>query len=151
MIWGMIIIVSAYVDTKDVGVWLGNNLPLIILQLICVLFLMIAGGMWIFHTYLMCNNSTTWEMLKYQSIPYLRGLGIMPTPFDRGVVANVRTMCCTWSFAALFASPPREEEYSAHRVIDWSEWLPKQQTELVNQNSSTTTTTTRTIGTPMVV
>lgn len=50
----------------------------------------------IFHTYLVTNNTTTWEALSWNTISYMR---VWPrkygSPFDQGLSKNIRLYFCT--------------------------------------------------------
>ena len=53
----------------------------------------VCGGLWVLHTYLMCHNLTTWELMGRENITYLAS---MPdNPFDEGCWQNMAYYCCT--------------------------------------------------------
>jgi len=50
--------------------------------------------MWVFHTYLVVTNTTTFEISKGTEVDYLRGTEICDLPFGRGLCGNIKLFCC---------------------------------------------------------
>lgn len=48
-----------------------------------------------YHSFLLWTNQTTWEFNRKTRITYLNGLKPGTRPFDSGVLANIRLLCCT--------------------------------------------------------
>jgi hypothetical protein len=51
------------------------------------LYVVFAGGLWLFHSFLIMANLTTRELMQRGKADYLRG--VKGNPFSRGVVGNV--------------------------------------------------------------
>ena len=74
-------------------VWNDNYASLLALGYFHV-FLVFAGFLLVFHTYLVANGQTTWEVSRERGISYLRNLPRGSKPFDDGVRENIRRVCC---------------------------------------------------------
>ncbi|XP_064649488.1 palmitoyltransferase ZDHHC12-B-like [Lineus longissimus] len=61
--------------------WLSNG--------VCV-----VTGLLCFHSYIMCVNQTTWEMISHSRITYLKHLSWSHNPFHQGYIQNVRDFLC---------------------------------------------------------
>lgn len=60
-----------------------------------ILFLLFVTNLLVFHTFLSCTNTTTWECLSWKKISYMkmwpRRLG---SPFNIGIRNNLKLYCC---------------------------------------------------------
>lgn len=50
--------------------------------------------LFVFHSYLMCTNQTTWESVSRNKISYLKKFSEEINPFHMGYCANVYYFCC---------------------------------------------------------
>ena len=75
-----------------------------------------VGFLFVFHSYLLMNGQTTWEVSVERRVPYLRDLPRGSKPFDEGVVVNVRTACAPsanpkrWRIPSVAAMEARANE-----------------------------------------
>lgn len=74
-------------------VWNDNYASVLALGYFYV-FLIFAGFLLVFHTYLVASGQTTWEVSRERSISYLRNLPRGSHPFDEGVQVNIRRVFC---------------------------------------------------------
>jgi len=75
--------------TVNPFVWLAKNWWVVLLHLGLLVHIVVIGGLWIYHTYLIITAQTTWEHLCRSDIDYLKPFPRTVLPFSRGLRANV--------------------------------------------------------------
>jgi hypothetical protein len=93
--------------------WSSLNLLAIPLGLGIVGATCLPVGLLFFHILLAITNTTSWEWLKRDSIPYLENLPEWYNPFDLGTIRNLKQFCMEINNA--------EEEKSPSWVIEMKE------------------------------
>jgi len=93
IVWSMIIAGSGIFVSQSLD-WILKCGLLIVVEVICVLFIIMPFGLLCFHTYLMSTNQTTWENAKRNKIPYLKDIPESILPFDKGLCTNIKKFCC---------------------------------------------------------
>lgn len=68
-------------------IWIAALLPLVV-------GLVLVGGLFLFHTYLLCTNQTTFEVAARWKVDYLKDLPPNKNPFDQGCTQNLADGCC---------------------------------------------------------
>lgn len=102
-IYGMVVRYQKVSATaRDKGDVRGQQAPLwegqkevnyfdLILLLYAIIFLLLVGGLAIYHTFLVTGNLTTHEEMKRL---YYNSNGESISPFDQGMVGNIKAVCC---------------------------------------------------------
>ena len=77
-------------ETAEASWVVANGLPILVM-IVCVLGLMVLLPLFLFHTYLISANTTTYEVLARDKIWYLQVYPAGVNPFNKGILANLRT------------------------------------------------------------
>ncbi|XP_010266105.1 PREDICTED: protein S-acyltransferase 10-like isoform X4 [Nelumbo nucifera] len=77
---------------------------------ICLIFLLL---LFLFHSYLVLTNQTTYELVRRRRIPYLRGIPERVYPFSKGICRNLYNFCCASSSIYSVEPLPTPEELEA--------------------------------------
>lgn len=88
--------------------WITSNLIPMAALGISLAFLLMVGGLFLFHTYLLCTGQTTHEMVNRDRIRYLRDVPAHVYPFSAGCGGNMQEFCGRGGFPCSGASgrPP---------------------------------------------
>ncbi|XP_051140554.1 protein S-acyltransferase 10 [Andrographis paniculata] len=84
---------------------------LLVALLISLVFLLL---LFLFHSYLVLTNQTTYELVRRKRIAYLRAIPERVYPFNKGICRNLKQFCCTGSCSPYRLDPmPTAEEIEA--------------------------------------
>jgi hypothetical protein len=77
---------------EDFGVWVMMNIKWIIAIAVIGYMLLMVLVLFVFQTYLMLTNQTSYEFNRYQSVWYFQGLSEdnHPNPFGYGAWQNIK-------------------------------------------------------------
>ena len=110
------------VDRKALVDWLLLSMPCTLGYYLSLVLLVQPVLLIPFHLYLMGSNRTTWELLRGQSISYLRGWTKSMSPFSRGLFGNIFDFLTMHFRHPTYSVPSTEEELEIWRNnnIFWS-------------------------------
>jgi len=89
---------TAFIWRRGMGDWIGTNALALITLIILWLTQLYVFGLFVFHTWLGCTNTTTYETtVGAQKLWYLAGTEPKDCdlPFSKGICGNIRLFCCT--------------------------------------------------------
>jgi hypothetical protein len=87
LLYAVVLLSRQRVETSDGGKdWTQENRWNIIVSCIIMAALSLSGALLCFHTFLLCNNETTYEVIRGHRVNYLQNNS---APFDRGPLRNV--------------------------------------------------------------
>jgi len=77
---------------EDFGVWIMMNVKWIVAIAVIGYMLLMVFVLFVFQTYLMLTNQTSYEFNRYQSVWYFQGLSEEehPNPFGYGTCENIK-------------------------------------------------------------
>jgi len=88
--WAFIMALEGFIASQTLSGWVYTNGLILVTTIVLFIMFFFPFGLWLFHTYLMLTNQTTWEVSKRHKISYLQELPEDEFPFDNGYVSNVR-------------------------------------------------------------
>jgi len=89
--WAFVMVVpDGFTDTSTISGWFYTNGLALVVSVVLFTMFFLPFGLWLFHSYLMLTNQTTWEVSKRRKITYLQELPEEVFPFDNGCLANIR-------------------------------------------------------------
>eukprot|EP00743_Colponemidia_sp_Colp-15_P007841 GILK01008493.1.p1 GENE.GILK01008493.1~~GILK01008493.1.p1 ORF type:complete len:429 (+),score=46.01 GILK01008493.1:118-1287(+) len=93
MAWNVSTVFSSFQSTHDFGDWITTNWFRFLLFAKMLIFTLMTGGLWVYHTFLLCTNQTTWENIRHDTIYFLKEYPVGVYPFDQGVLRNIKQFC----------------------------------------------------------
>lgn len=92
-------------DSRPVNpmVWCSRNWWVVVVVVGLLVHLVLIGGLWVYHLFLVATGQTTWEHLCRSDIDYLQPFPREVFPFSRGVRGN-----CADFLRRQRGAPPRE-------------------------------------------
>jgi len=88
--WAFVMELDGFTSTQTISDWFYTNGLALVVSVVLFVMFFLPFGLWVFHSYLMLTNQTTWEVSKRRKISYLQELPEEVFPFDNGCMANVR-------------------------------------------------------------
>lgn len=89
ILWTFIITWKTFQFELRWGDWFVTNIVLLIDMLVLVIAGFSVVGLFCFHSYLMIQGLTTWEVASREKITYLKHLDDDFNPFDEGCIRNI--------------------------------------------------------------
>ena len=74
----------------SVSGWFYRNGHALVSTVVCWLLMAMIGGLFIFHTFLMLANVTTYEFMRADKVTYLSETRDFDLPFSLGIKANIK-------------------------------------------------------------
>ncbi|XP_019054389.1 PREDICTED: protein S-acyltransferase 10-like isoform X2 [Nelumbo nucifera] len=110
-IWTCILYIT-YLKANITRAWWKDAIMILLLATlsICLIFLLL---LFLFHSYLVLTNQTTYELVRRRRIPYLRGIPERVYPFSKGICRNLYNFCCASSSIYSVEPLPTPEELEA--------------------------------------
>lgn len=93
IVWAIYLSTTGYISSSNSNEWIHNNIFLLLVDIVLVIFLFIAGSLCVIHTYMLFSNHTTWESMSRQRITYLKKIEI-ENPFNLGLCRNIYVFFC---------------------------------------------------------
>lgn len=96
IVWSIYISATGYTrsdDSKPAKDWVHNDLLLLLVDILLVVFLLVVGSLCSIHTYMGISNHTTWESMSRHRITYLQKIEI-ENPFSLGYCRNAYVFLC---------------------------------------------------------
>mmetsp|Transcript_11801 Transcript_11801/g.15322 ORF Transcript_11801/g.15322 Transcript_11801/m.15322 type:complete len:428 (+) Transcript_11801:133-1416(+) len=91
--YGVVVVHSGFRDTTaKFEVWIGENGHALAVMIVLVFLLLVVGGLFCFHCFLLIGNVTSYEFMRTEKISYLAGTKDFDLPFSRGLCTNL-TSC----------------------------------------------------------
>lgn len=88
--WAFVMEMDGFVSTDTISDWFYTNGLILVVTFVLFIMFFLPFGLWLFHTYLILTNQTTWEVSKRNKITYLQEVPDDEFPFDVGFFANIR-------------------------------------------------------------
>ncbi|XP_024388352.1 protein S-acyltransferase 10 [Physcomitrium patens] len=109
VMWSIVWYIRAFRRSIGHTWWVEESIVmLVILGLIITECFLIT--LFLFHSYLIITNQTTYELTRRRRIPYLRMLPEKVHPFNRGMDVNLYSFCCSRSSEyPIYVLPSPEE------------------------------------------
>eukprot|EP00899_Mesostigma_viride_P020110 jgi/Mesvir1/280/Mv13614-RA.2 len=109
-IWMFYIFVPILEPRRQFGEWLAINSFYLTLMLIGGMMLLFITGLFLFHTFLLLTNQTTWEVASTQGVTYMSGVPDNVRPFSLGVFRNIRQFARMGHAAPIIYQIPSQAE-----------------------------------------
>ena len=88
--WTLVVIHSGFRNSHaNVTAWFERNGHCLIAAIIFWMMLFLFGGLFVFHTFLMLANVTTYEFMRSDKIHYLNHTRDFDLPFSMGLLNNI--------------------------------------------------------------
>jgi len=89
--WLLSVVHSGFRNSSaSVGAWMERNGQALVSAIICWILLLVCGGLFIFHTFLMLANVTTYEFMRADKVSYLANTRDFDLPFSMGLNNNIK-------------------------------------------------------------
>lgn len=88
ILWTLKITWNAFTWQKNFTDWLHSNGIFTLVFLVLVVAAMVVISLLCCHSFMLCNNQTTWEFMSRHRITYLRNLDESLNPFHEGYFKN---------------------------------------------------------------
>jgi len=89
IVWAFVMALEGFIASQTVSGWVYTNGLILVTTVVLFFMFFMPFGLWLFHTYLMLTNQTTWEVSKRHKISYLQELPEEEFPFDNGCISNI--------------------------------------------------------------
>jgi len=91
MSWLLSVVHSGFRNSPaSVGAWLDRNGQALASTVICWVVFLVCAGLFVFHTFLMLANVTTFEFMRADKVSYLTDTRDFDLPFSMGLAQNIR-------------------------------------------------------------
>jgi hypothetical protein len=92
--WIFAICVRSFTEQETFILFLRENIHILFLMISSIVMSFFVVSLLFMHTYLICSNQTTFEILRSMAIPYLEDWSEDAiSPFDEGCFKNIATFC----------------------------------------------------------
>ncbi|CAG9332133.1 unnamed protein product [Blepharisma stoltei] len=93
--WANIWNILSFESSSSVIYWLVENWLRLLLMIVLLFFTLMVTCLLGFHSYLALHNVTTWEIMSWSKISYLKNWPEgSQSPFSKGFVGNLYQYCC---------------------------------------------------------
>lgn len=88
--WAFVMEMDGFISTDSISSWFYANGLILVVTLVMFILFWLPFGLWLFHTFLIITNQTTWEVTKRRKITYLQEVPEDEFPFDIGCFGNIK-------------------------------------------------------------